>query len=53
MYITWLGHSCFRLESAGYGLVIDPYRVVAGYPPLRVEANAVYISHHHFDHDCL
>ena len=29
------------------------YRVVAGYPPLRVEANAVYISHHHFDHDCL
>lgn len=35
MYITWLGHSCFRLESAGYGLVIDPYRVVAGYPPLR------------------
>ena len=30
MYITWLGHSCFRLESAGYGLVIDPYRVVAG-----------------------
>ena len=29
MYITWLGHSCFRLESAGYGLVIDPYRVVA------------------------
>lgn len=53
MYITWLGHSCFRLESAGYGLVIDPYRVVAGYPPLRMEANAVYISHHHFDHDCL
>ena len=53
MYITWLGHSCFRLESAGYGLVIDPYRDVAGYPPLRVEANAVYISHHHFDHDCL
>ena len=47
MHITWLGHSCFRLESAGYGLVIDPYRVVAGYPPLRVEANAVY------DHDCL
>ena len=26
---------------------------MAGYPPLRVEANAVYISHHHFDHDCL
>ena len=32
MYITWLGHSCFRLESVGYGLVIDPYRVVAGSP---------------------
>ena len=45
-----------QLLSAGVGglrLVIDPYRVVAGYPPLRVEANAVYISHHHFDHDCL
>ena len=45
--------AAFGWSRAGYGLVIDPYRVVAGYPPLRVEANAVYISHHHFDHDCL
>lgn len=51
MRITWLGHSCFSLEQDGYRIVIDPYEKVEGYPPLHTEANAVYCSHEHFDHN--
>lgn len=45
-----------QLLSAGVGGLRAGHRSLSGcggYPPLRVEANAVYISHHHFDHDCL
>lgn len=50
MNITWLGHACFLLEQDGYRVVTDPYTRVPGYPPLSVEANALYCSHEHFDH---
>lgn len=51
--ITYLGHSCFCLEANGYRTVIDPYidGMVPGLPPLRVEAEAVYCSHQHDDHN--
>lgn len=50
--ITWLGHSCFRIESGGYSVVLDPYQdgSVPGLPPLRVNANEVLCSHGHRDH---
>ena len=51
MKLTWMGHSCFLLEEDGYRVALDPYTDVPGYPPLHVEAHAVYCSHHHFDHD--
>lgn len=51
MEITWLGHACFLLEQDGYRIVTDPYTGVEGYPPLAVEAHAVYCSHGHFDHN--
>ena len=41
MTITWLGHSCFALESGGYRVVIDPYQGVEGLPDTSTEANAV------------
>ena len=50
MTITWLGHSCFALESGGYRVVIDPYQGVEGLPDTSTEANAVYCSHQHGDH---
>ena len=50
MNITWLGHACFCLESGGYRIVVDPYKMDS-YPPLRVQAHAVYCTHQHFDHN--
>lgn len=56
--LTWLGHSCFKMEYRGWSLVVDPYAdgSVPGLPPLRESAAAVYCSHGHGDHnaaDCV
>ena len=52
MKITWLGHSCFKIEKNGYLLILDPYEdeSVPGLNPIREKANAVYCSHGHGDH---
>ena len=52
MKITWLGHSCFAVESQGYRIVLDPYKdgSVPGLAPVRVEADQVLCSHGHDDH---
>ena len=50
MKITWLGHSCFVLESGGYRLMLDPYHEVDGLPDIEGEANEVLCSHGHHDH---
>lgn len=49
MKITWLGHSCFIVESGGFRIVLDPY-FVENYPPLHTGAHAVLCSHAHRDH---
>ena len=53
--IQYLGHACFLLESDGYRTVIDPYGhgMVPGVPNLSVEAEAVFCSHTHGDHNFL
>ena len=52
MKITWLGHSCFTVESQGYRIVLDPYKdgTVPGLAPVRVEADQILCSHGHDDH---
>lgn len=50
MKLSWLGHSCFLLESNGFRLLIDPYHEVPGLSDIQIEADAVYCSHEHFDH---
>ena len=50
MKITWLGHSCFVLESGGYRLMLDPYQGVPGLPDTAGEVNEVLCSHGHQDH---
>ncbi len=51
MVIEYLGHSCFKLtESTGTSVVCDPYGDV-GYVMPQVCADAVTVSHRHYDHD--
>lgn len=50
MTLTWLGHSCFMLESDGFQVLLDPFRDVPGLPDICITADAVYCSHGHFDH---
>ena len=51
--ITYHGHACFTLEHEGCRAVIDPYGwgMVPGQPDLHLEAEAVYCSHSHGDHN--
>ena len=41
MTITWLGHSCFLLESGGFRVLLDPFRDVPGLADVEAEADAV------------
>lgn len=52
MTLTWLGHSCFLVESQGYQVVLDPYEPdsVPGYLPVSTQADQVLCSHEHRDH---
>lgn len=52
MKIEYLGHSCFKLtESTGTSVVCDPYDSSIGYSMPEVCADAVTVSHRHYDHD--
>ena len=53
MKITWFGHSCFKIENDGYAIVVDPYTKgsVPGLAALDTEANKVYCTHEHGDHN--
>ena len=53
MKITWIGHSCFKVEEAGYRVVFDPYDdgYVPGLGPVRETAEEVLCSHEHGDHN--
>jgi len=53
--IEYLGHSCFRLTYAGQRIVLDPYAdgSVPGLGKLRTEAEFVYCSHEHHDHNAV
>lgn len=52
MVITWLGHSCFLLEtSKGSKVLIDPFNPMLGSSPYKGSVDIVTISHNHFDHN--
>lgn len=52
--ITSLGHSAFQLEeSTGTKIVTDPYNDSVGQPMPKTTADAVTISHDHYDHNNL
>lgn len=53
MKITWIGHSCFKIEKDDYAIVLDPYEdgSVPGLRPVRERADLVLCSHEHADHN--
>jgi len=49
--IQYFGHACFLLTTAGGArIVMDPHHKL-DYPLPKVEADAVTVSHEHFDHN--
>ena len=51
MKIKYLGHSSFLLtESTGTSILTDPYGSI-GFRLPRVKADAVTVSHSHYDHN--
>jgi len=51
--VTFIGHSCFLLESDGYRILIDPF--ITGNPVAKItdkqkKADFILISHGHGDH---
>ncbi len=53
--IEYFGHACFRVSGLGQRIVLDPYEdgSVPGCPNLRLDADFVYCSHGHFDHNAV
>lgn len=51
--VRWHGHACFELvDSKGFSIVIDPHDGASiGLPPPKAEADAVLMTHEHFDHN--
>lgn len=51
MKIRYFGHSCFEFTTdEGTVLLTDPYKGVGYEMPKNLTADAVFISHGHFDH---
>lgn len=54
MKIDYLGHSCFKLtESTGTSIICDPYSGEIGYEMCKTQADAVTVSHGHYDHNAV
>ncbi len=53
MKITWIGHSCFKVETALGSVIFDPYQdgTVDGLGNVRESADLVLCSHEHYDHN--
>lgn len=51
MTISWFGQSCFRLESKGTSVLLDPFDKQIGLRPPRVNDNIVLVTHEHYDHN--
>jgi L-ascorbate metabolism protein UlaG (beta-lactamase superfamily) len=50
--ISWLGHSCFKIEDDGGKVVVtDPFAESVGYPAPKIRADVVTVSHEHYDHN--
>jgi len=55
MIITWMGHSCFKIQDKvgpeGITVVTDPFDKTVGLKVPNFEADIVTVSHDHYDHN--
>lgn len=51
MTITWLGHSCFRIEAKEGSILIDPFSKDIGLKPPKIKDDLVLVTHDHSDHN--
>jgi len=55
MILTWLGHSCFKMQdktgSDGVTVITDPFDKETGLKLPNYEADIVTVSHDHHDHN--
>lgn len=58
MNIQYYGHSCFKITTKPAGratedvvVFMDPFDKSIGLRPPHGQANIVFVSHHHYDHD--
>lgn len=51
MIITWYGQACFKIQSGDKALIIDPFSKSIGLTPPAVQADIVFVSHDHHDHN--
>jgi L-ascorbate metabolism protein UlaG (beta-lactamase superfamily) len=55
MYITWIGHACFKIQDKltpdGITVVTDPFDKSIGLRAPNFEANIATVSHDHSDHN--
>lgn len=51
MTITWYGQACFKIETQGITLALDPFSKELGLSPPRFKADILFVTHEHFDHN--
>ncbi|MBI2669838.1 MAG: MBL fold metallo-hydrolase [Candidatus Yanofskybacteria bacterium] len=51
MTISWYGQACFRLESKGVSVLIDPFSKEIGLRPPRLNDQIFLVTHEHYDHN--
>ncbi len=55
MFISWLGHSAFKIEtkpdSESLTVIIDPFEDSIGIKMPKLKADVALVSHDHFDHN--
>jgi L-ascorbate metabolism protein UlaG (beta-lactamase superfamily) len=55
MYISWLGHSCFKIQDKigpdGVTITTDPFDKAIGLKVPNFESDIISISHDHSDHN--